>query len=517
MPNVTIIPATISRKTSSPITDNRKRKVAAYARVSTDQEEQQSSYETQVDYYTRYIKSREDWEFAGVFSDDGISGCDTKHRDGFNSMIAAALEGRIQLIITKSVSRFARNTVDSLTAIRKLKEHNVECYFEKEGLWTFDTKSEVILSIMSSLAQEESRSISENVKWGVRKKFETGKFSMPYSRFLGYDKGENNTLVINEKEAEIVRRIYGLFINGYSAYQIAKILTEDRIPTVTGKSIWNAAVIKSILSNEKYKGDALLQKQYTVSYLTKKMKNNMGEIPQYYVKNSHPAIIEPDVFDLVQNIMETKTGRGSATTFSGKIKCGECGSWYGSKVWHSNSKYRKVVYRCNHKYKSEKKCNTPHFDEEQIKEMFIRAVNIYCKEKEQIIKGFMEIKNKVYDTSALESREAELEDEMNTVSKLIEDITTRNISNIHEYEKVFNASTSRFENIIEELNAVKSKIKKLNSECSQLEFFFKKIKNLPDIITEFDEEAWYGLVDNITVYSDSDIRFKFKDGKEIKI
>lgn len=243
----------------------------------------------------------------------------------------------------------------------------------------------------------------------------------------------------------------------------------------------------------------------------------MGEIPQYYVKNSHPAIIEPDVFDLVQNIMETKTRRGSATTFSGKIKCGECGNWYGSKVWHSNSKYRKVVYRCNHKYKNEKKCNTPHFDEEQIKEMFIRAVNIYCKEKEQIINGFMEIKNKVYDTSALESKQAELEDEINTVSKLIEDITTRNISNIHEYEKVFNAATSRFENIIEELSAVKSKIKKLNSECSQLDFFFKKIKNLPDIITEFDEEAWYGLVDNITVYSYSDIRFKFKDGKEIKI
>ena len=211
---VTTIPATINKFTAKPVDSKKKRRVAGYARVSTDHEDQQTSYDAQVDYYTNYIHSREDWEFAGLYSDEGISATNTKKRDGFNRMIADALDGKIDLIITKSVSRFARNTVDSLSTIRKLKENNIECYFEKENIWTFDSKGELLLTIMSSLAQEESRSISENVTWGHRKRFADGKVSLAYSRFLGYDKGPDGTLVVNPEQAKTVKLIYKLFLDG---------------------------------------------------------------------------------------------------------------------------------------------------------------------------------------------------------------------------------------------------------------------------------------------------------------
>ena len=225
--SVITIPATVNRHTAAPIGSYKKRRVAAYARVSTDHEEQQSSYEAQVDYYTNYINVREDWEFVSVYADEGITGCNTKKRDGFNKMVEDALSGAIDLIITKSVSRFARNTVDSLTTIRKLKENRVECYFEKENIWTFDSKGELLLTIMSSLAQEESRSISENCTWGQRKRFADGKVTVPFKRFLGYDRGEDGNLVINEEQAETVRRIYGLFLQGRSPHAIAKLLTAE--------------------------------------------------------------------------------------------------------------------------------------------------------------------------------------------------------------------------------------------------------------------------------------------------
>ncbi|MCD8354780.1 MAG: recombinase family protein, partial [Clostridiales bacterium] len=263
MAKVITIPATKNKHTAAPISAVKKRKVAAYARVSTDHEEQLTSYEAQVDYYTNYINGRDDWEFVSVYADEGITGCNTKARDGFNTMVSDALAGKIDLIVTKSVSRFARNTVDSLSTIRKLKEKGVEVYFEKEQIWTFDGKGELLLTIMSSLAQEESRSISENTTWGQRKRFSDGKVSVPYGRFLGYEKGPDGKMVVNEEQAAVVRRIYGLFLQGHSPYSIAKQLTAEGVPTPGGKKVWGSAVINSILTNEKYKGDALLQKVFT--------------------------------------------------------------------------------------------------------------------------------------------------------------------------------------------------------------------------------------------------------------
>ena len=298
--NITVIPATINPLTRLPKTAIQLRRVAAYARVSTDSEEQLTSYEAQVDYYTRYIKSKPDWQFVDVYTDEGISATNTKKREGFNRMVADALDGKIDLIVTKSVSRFARNTVDSLTTVRKLKEAGVEVYFEKENIWTLDSKGELLITIMSSLAQEESRSISENVTWGQRKRFADGKVSIPYGQFLGYRKGVDGLPEIVPEQAEIVRSIYRMCIEGKSTNAIAKYLTQQDIPTPAGKKVWQRATVESILRNEKYKGSALLQKTYTVDFLTKTMKVNEGEVPQYYVECSHPAIIEPSEWEAVR-------------------------------------------------------------------------------------------------------------------------------------------------------------------------------------------------------------------------
>lgn len=220
--SVTVIPATINPITHLPAMASIKRRVAAYARVSTDSEEQLTSYEAQVDYYTRYIQSKPEWEFAGIYTDEGISATNTKRRDGFNQMVEDSLAGKIDLIVTKSVSRFARNTVDSLVTVRQLKEKGVEVYFEKENIYTLDSKGELLITIMSSLAQEESRSISENVTWGQRKRFADGKVSLPYKQFLRYEKGEDGFPKIVPEEAEIIRLIYSLFMEGKTPTTIAK-------------------------------------------------------------------------------------------------------------------------------------------------------------------------------------------------------------------------------------------------------------------------------------------------------
>ncbi len=260
MPKITKIDATINPLTHLPQIGIAKRKTAAYARVSTDSDEQFTSYEAQVDYYTKMINNNPQWDFVKVYTDEGISGLSTKKRDGFNEMIKDALSGKIDLIITKSVSRFARNTVDSLVTIRKLKDKGCECYFEKENIFTFDGKGELLISIMSSLAQEESRSISENVTWGKRKQFADGKISLPYSSFLGYEKGEDGKPVVNESEAETVREIYRQFMLGKSVTAICRNLTKNGLKTPGGKDKWRESTVYSILRNEKYKGDALLQK-----------------------------------------------------------------------------------------------------------------------------------------------------------------------------------------------------------------------------------------------------------------
>ncbi|OPX87241.1 MAG: Recombinase [Pelotomaculum sp. PtaB.Bin104] len=241
------------------------------------------------------------------------------------------------------------------------------------------------------LHQEESRSISENVTWGQRKRFADGKVSLPYRRFLGYEKGPDGLPKIVESEAVTVRLIYRLFLEGKTPSGIAKHLTSNGIPTPSGRHKWQPNTVESILTNEKYKGDAVLQKTFTVDFLTKKIKVNEGEVPQYYVENSHPAIIEPDVFDMVQFEMKRRKEKGGhqsgTSCFSSKIVCGECGSFYGSKVWHSTSKYRRTIWQCNHKFKGSGKCRTPHFDETILKQLFLDSFNQLITSRDEILEN----------------------------------------------------------------------------------------------------------------------------------
>lgn len=495
-----------------------KKRVAAYARVSTDSEEQLSSYEIQVKYYTNHIKSNENWEFVEAYTDEGITGVSTKRRDGFNRMIRDALDGKIDLIITKSVSRFARNTVDTLTTVRKLKEKGVEVYFERENVYTLDSKGEVMLTIMSSLAQEESRSISENVTWGQRKRFADGKVSLPYKYFLGYEKGADGLPKVVEKEAEIVRIIYRLFLEGKTVSYIANHLTNLKIKTPRGKNKWTTTTVKSILTNEKYKGDALLQKCYTVDFLTKKKKKNEGEVPQYYVKNSHQAIISPETFDLVQTEVKKRSKSthhlSSTSPFSSKIECGECGGFYGSKVWHSNSKYRKVIWRCNNKYKNKEKCKTPHFYEKDIKEEFVKAFNNLIGNKEEIIKECRSIVLSLTDTESIDREILKLKEESSVIVELMKSLIDENARKPMDqtiYNQKYNFYAHRFQTTKNKLAKSEDKKQDLLARRNKIQIFVNKLKSNNEILSEFDEDLWYAVVEKAVVNVDGSIHFIFKN------
>ena len=522
MAKVTTIPATISRFTATPINEKKKRRTAAYARVSTDSEEQLTSYSAQVDYYTNYIKSRDDWDFVSVYTDEGITGTNTKHREGFKRMVADALAGKIDLIVTKSVSRFARNTVDSLTTVRQLKEKGVEIYFEKENIWTLDSKGELLITIMSSLAQEESRSISENCTWGQRKRFADGKVTVPFKRFLGYDRGPDGNLVLNKDEAVIIRRIYSMFLQGMTPHGIAARLTADGIKSPGGKDKWNAGAVRSILTNEKYKGDALLQKSYTVDFLTKKKKVNEGEIPQYYVEGNHEAIIQPEVFELVQRELARRkgsTGKPSGVhIYSSKIKCGQCGSWYGSKVWHSKTKYRKCVWRCNRKFDNEHHCTTPHFTEAEIQAMFIVVVNQLISQKESIIAALEASLETAFDTTALEVELTEVQGEIMVVSDRIQSCIYENAHvalDQKEYQKRYGTLSDRFDKAKARFEEIEEAIGSKQSRRATIETFLNNLRDA-NIVDNFEVSLWCGLLDFVTVYSRDNVVFTFRNGTEIR-
>lgn len=521
---VTTIMPTLVRFTEAPIAEHRKRKVAAYARVSTDSDEQFTSYEAQIDYYTQYIKARDDWEFVQVYTDEGITGTSTKHREGFKQMVADALEGKIDLIVTKSVSRFARNTVDSLTTIRQLKDKGVECFFEKENIWTFDGKGELLITIMSSLAQEESRSISENCTWGQRKRMADGRVSVPFDHFLGYERGENGELVINEEQAKTVRLIYDLFLQGLTPHTIANRLTAMGILTPRRKAKWNQGTVKSILTNEKYKGDALMQKCYTADFLTKKQVPNNGVLPQYYVEGDHEAIIPPETFELVQQEMLRRNNRDNRYSgvdiFASRIVCGECGSYYGAKVWHSNSKYRRIIYRCNHKYHDGKTCSTPNLTEDEIKLSFVAAVNRLIANKDEVIANLEGMCQTLFETETLESEREKLNTEMYLLQNMIQAAIAENAHVALEqniYQKRFDELSGKYEDAKRQHDDIKQQIADKTSARTAASQFIGTLKKMDGLITEFDLSLWGSLLDHATVYSKEDMRYTFKDGTEIKL
>ena len=362
------------------------KRVAVYARVSTDHLEQQTSLEAQKDYYAKEIENHKDWMLAGIYADDGISGTSYLKREAFLQMLEDCRNGKIDMILTKSVSRFARNTVDALNTIRELKSLNIGVYFQKENIWTLDSKGEFLITLMTSLAQEESRSLSENVTWGQRKRIADGKYSVAYSRFLGYDYG----FEVNEEEAAVVRNIYKQFLQGYTAHTIALNLTEAKIPTPGDVGSWHASTVRSILSNEKYKGDALSQKSYTADFLTKKHKKNNGELPKYYVENGHEAIIAPWLFDYVQEKLsarlEYENRYSGNSIYSGRIICGKCGNFYGPKIEHSNDKYRNFVWMCRNRFKSGIYCRNTRLYEEKLPDIICKMATAYISEHAQVLK-----------------------------------------------------------------------------------------------------------------------------------
>ena len=521
--NVITIPATMNEFTAAPIYAKEKRKVAGYARVSTDREEQQTSYEAQVNYYTDFIQSHDDWEFAGIYTDEGISATSMKHRSGFLSMIDDAMAGKIDLIVTKSVSRFARNTVDSLATIRKLKENGVEVYFEKESVWTFDTKGELMITILSSLAQEESRSISENVKWGMRKSFAEGKVHVPYKRFLGYDKGADGNLVINEEQAKTVRLIYGLYMSGLSSSAICRELKRRNIPTVTGRDKWCPKTIDNILTSEKMKGDALLQKTYNIDFLTKKNVKNQGQVPQYYIKENHEAIIDPELFDLVQAEMadrRRKYGRYMGVSiFSGKIRCGDCGCWFGPKVWHSNDKYRRIVWQCNDKFK--KQCTSTHLTEDEIKAAFIKAFNIIFQSKNEIIGNIKMLQQEFCSIDRLEALRDKLAGELHMLTQMAEQAIQENATVVQDqsaYQKKYDEMMKKYDDTKQRYEGITAQIEQLKAKKCQMKNYLQDFSRQEGVISTFDESLWASLVDCLTVRKKGEcIEVTFRDGTTIKV
>ena len=486
------------------------------------QEKVVTSYEAQVDYYTKFIRENPDWDFVEVYTDEGISAVNTKHRDGFNRMIRDALAGKIDLIVTKSVSRFARNTVDSLTTIRKLKEAGCECFFQKENIMTFDSKGELLITIMSSLAQEESRSISENVTWGQRKRFADGKVSIPYGQFLGYRKGADGLPEIIPEEAEIVKRIYREFLQGKSTNAIATTLTKEGIPTPGKKAVWQRATVESILQNEKCKGSALLQKSFTVDFLTKKTKVNEGEVPQYYVEDSHPAIIEPWEWEQVQAELErrknSRTRHRQTSPFSGKILCADCGGIFGAKTWHSTDRYRRVIWQCNDKFKGEHKCETPHLTEKRLKELFLSALGAYLSDRETVIVRLRDTQRVLTDTDFIDEDIRTLEEELTAVTEMLRLCIEENAANATT-EETYRATHAelcrRFEETEARLTSLQKQRDRMKADAIAIGGMMFELGELTALPLTFDEKLWNGTIDHVIVYADERVVFCFKDGKEI--
>ena len=368
--------------------------------MSTDQEEQLLSYENQLEYYTGYINNNPLYQFAGIYADEGSSGTNTKKRDEFNKMISDCRAGKIDMIITKSISRFARNTLDCLNYVRELKELGIGIIFEKENISTLDAKGEVLLTILSSLAQDESRSISENSTWGIRRRFEKGQHKMSTKRFLGYDTDEDGKLVINQKQAAIVKRLYHEFLSGKTVDYIKRIFEREGVVNWDGTTKWQVTTLQSMLENEKYKGDAILQKSYTADFLTKKRVMNQGEIQKFYIEDDHEAIIEPWIWECVQLEIERRkryleehgtksySNNTEKNPFASKIICGECNKVFTRKGWRSSTGEIRKIWQCSERYKVKgvMGCANRHVEERTLEKVFVMAWNGVWENKEYFLR-----------------------------------------------------------------------------------------------------------------------------------
>ncbi|MDO5431794.1 recombinase family protein [Eubacterium sp.] len=516
--NITVIPA--RRRVGNTAKENEipKLRVAAYCRVSTDSDEQATSYEAQVEHYTDYIRKNPEWEFAGIFADDGISGTNTKKREEFNRMIDEAMEGNIDMIVTKSISRFARNTLDCLKYIRQLKEKNIPVYFEKENINTMDAKGEVLLTIMASLAQQESQSLSQNVKLGFQYRYQQGQITVNHNRFLGFTKDEKGQLIVDPDEAVVVRRIFREYLEGASLQQIGRGLEADGILTGAGKTKWRAETLQKILKNEKYIGDALLQKTYTVDFLEKKRVPNNGLVPQYYVENSHEAIIPRDLYMQVQEEMirranlhsgknRKKRVYSSKYALSSIVYCSKCGEIFRRVVWNNRGK-QSVVWRCcTRMEEGPGTCDADAIHEYELQSLVIRAINRTLARKDTVNEILQKNVESVLSSAdgipldEIDSRLEELQKELLKVAN-----TKGNYDSIAD--EIYHLREKRQNALVD--NAEREGLKQRISEMQQ--FLAEQTQD----ITEYDEQLVRRLIEKITVYEEK-VTVEFKSGTSLDV
>lgn len=513
----------------------KKPRVAAYCRVSTELEEQQSSYQAQVEHYTREINRNPKWEFAGIYADEGISGTNTKKRVEFNRMIEDCMAGKIDMILTKSVSRFARNTVDCISYIRKLKEKNIAVFFEKENINTLDGAGELLITILGSLAQEESRSLSTNTKWGIARRFENGIVQVNHNRFLGYTKNQENELVIVPDEAEIVRLIFRLYLEGRSLKAIKEYLESHGIKTATGNDMWHTSSIGKMLSNEKYMGDALLQKTYTKDFINKTRVLNKGIVPQYYVEGSHEAIISKELWNLTQqekarrkNIRSSiskkaKTNNGvynSKYALTDIITCGECNAQYRRVTWKQTYGNR-IVWRCYNKIENGKKfCHaSPAIDEYIIHNAICDAINSLVDDKEEFISSLLS------NLQIIMGRNAEFVN-VEILDQQLEELKSEMYALVGKNAKSGIDDTT-FDKQYEEIAAERKRLLNMKNEYTERKLihdtYTQRVSEMQRFLEdnnytmeEYDDDLARQLIENIRIISEDKMIIKFKSGIEIE-
>lgn len=501
---------------NKPITTNKQKfRVAAYCRVSTDNDDQLESLETQKAHYESWIKLHSEWEYAGLYYDSGITGTKSDVREGLQNLLQACRLGRIDRILVKSISRFSRNTTDCLSIVRELLEIGVTISFEKESINTMDAKGEVLITIMASLAQQESESLSQNVKLGMQYRFQQGKVMVNARCFLGYDKDENGHLVINPEQAEVVKRIYREYLEGASCQQIARGLEHDGVLTARGNKRWHDSAIRLILENEKYMGDALLQKTYTVDFLRKKRIKNNGEMPQYYVEDDHEAIIPKELFLKVQeeiarrgsqvDCMGRRRGFSSKHCFTNLMYCAECGEPFRRVHWN-NRGCKSIVWRCTSRLDKKGECHARTIYEDVLKQAFVTALN-------QLIGSSMEL--------------GILQENIAEVLRMGSPDSAENIqAQLDELQRQLIERASRredYDDISQEIFRLREQKEKAMMDDVSRSDYFERIKELQDFIisqpsgiTEFDETLVKHLLSKVTVFEEK-LVFEFKSGVSVEV
>ncbi len=504
-------------------------RVAAYCRVSTKQEEQLNSYENQVQHYTERIHSENGWMLEGIYADKGISGTSVKNRDEFNRMIRRCKQGKIDMIITKSIARFARNTVDCLKYVRLLNDLGVDVYFEEQGIHSNHPGAEFYITIYGSIAQSESENISANIKWGKAQAAREGKVVFRYKNFLGYRKGEDGQPEIVPEEAETIRFIYDRFLAGDSLKGIAKLLEEKGIKSPTGKAEWQFSTIQSILSNERYKGDAIINKTYITDCISKKVRVNNGERPKYYVENSHPAIIDSATFGRVQEELARRSGKRKisrkAKTEQGKysskyaltelLVCGECKSAYRRCTWTASGK-KKIVWRCINRIEYAKKyChNSPSVEESVLQRAVMAAIKETANQNAEVLRtlkthiGMGLAGEKSEDNSIdLQIRIAEIDAEFR---KMLDRVSTDTIEAFDEETatRLMNEK-SRLQQQLDSIADAEQRRENAKSRLDDIYMILDGIKNRP---MEYDDQIVRQLLECVVVDSKEQITVIFKGG-----